>query len=344
MISTGRAFLSLMIHRATWLRQAFLVGILQSGCISVGAEGQTPEERNGAGGLGQGESFSPNGVGGKAQGGTSSAATRSVCGQTCQDYLLGWALNDSFWLLWNQYVKGTTVGIKDLSGSCPFGGTFHLTGTTSLDANGTDHVDVRLELTDCANTAARYSLTFTGTLRVIGTFEGAESAAALTFTGSPLTATGNLKYLDNPAVLSHCDVVEVQQGIGESGTLDGRACEREFSSATALRATNTTSGPSGSGGSSSGGSTGGGGGPTRLGACSNASPCASGVCISSRTCIVSVLGSPCDCAGTTSSGECYAVSSCSAAGSVCGDGSHACCLGFSCNNGLCEDAAGRCPY
>ena len=61
---------------------------------------------------------------------------RPTCGQTCQDYLVGLAVNDTVWFLWNQNIAGRPVGNIDVSASCPLGGSAHITGMTSITTSG----------------------------------------------------------------------------------------------------------------------------------------------------------------------------------------------------------------
>lgn len=69
----------------------------------------------------------------------------------------------------------------------------------------------------------------------------------------------------------------------------------------------------------------------------------SGRCISTRNCIVSVLGGPCSCSQATATGPCNWTGPVAAAGQSCGAG-NPCAQGLSCNNGRCEDRTGRCPF
>ncbi len=67
-----------------------------------------------------------------------------------------------------------------------------------------------------------------------------------------------------------------------------------------------------------------------------------GSCVSNRFCIVSVMSSGCECAGTVN-GECGWTGATAGEGQACGAGV-ACEGGLSCNNGRCEGPNGRCPF
>jgi hypothetical protein len=67
-----------------------------------------------------------------------------------------------------------------------------------------------------------------------------------------------------------------------------------------------------------------------------------GSCVSSRNCIVSVMGHGCDCAGSVNGG-CDWTGPTAGSGEGCGAGTP-CAANLSCNNGRCEGASGRCPF
>jgi hypothetical protein len=69
---------------------------------------------------------------------------------------------------------------------------------------------------------------------------------------------------------------------------------------------------------------------------------AAGACASNRTCIVSVMGHGCDCAGSATGG-CDWSGPTVGEGGGCGAGAP-CASGLSCNNGRCEGPDGRCPF
>lgn len=234
------------MEQARVLAVALIATAAWVGCISTRVDDGT---------AGSGGSYPS--VGGGGAGGSQSVYMPPRCGQTCQDYLVGLALDDTLWLLYNQNVAGTPAGANDRSATCPLGGTAHITGTTAVASNGVTTLHLSFDLASCSNSASFFSLAFTGSVSMEGTFEsGANKFTAMTFSGASVQMSGSLKFLDDPAIGASCDVAETQQDSTSSQSLDGRVCEREFSSATALMST-TGSGSSGTGGSS--GSGGGGG-------------------------------------------------------------------------------------
>lgn len=74
-----------------------------------------------------------------------------------------------------------------------------------------------------------------------------------------------------------------------------------------------------------------------------AATAASGSCVSSRNCIVSVIAGGCECSQSTANGPCDWTGSVASEGQGCGSGVP-CAQGLSCNNGRCEGPRGRCPF
>jgi hypothetical protein len=217
-----------------------------TGCISA----TNSADDDSAGSSGSGGS----GSGGSGSGGSGGGNTLPSCGQACQDYLVSYGLNDTMWFLWNQLVAGRPSGTKDESGACPLGGSVHITGTTSVSDNGIDVVDVAFALTSCENADNVYSLSYTGTVTMQGTFDSNSDVLAITFSSSSLVATGTLHYYDDPIIDDACPVNFAQSGAGDDWTLVGKVCGRSFNSETALPTSSNPSG--GSGGSTSSGGTG----------------------------------------------------------------------------------------
>jgi hypothetical protein len=230
-----------------------------------------------------------------------------TCNQSCQDYLSGLALDGTVWLTYNENVAGKPSGSIDQTGPCPLGGTVHITGTTSVATDGTNTLHLVFDLAGCANSAATYSLTFSGSVALDGTMNstGTMQFTYVTFTAHGMVVSGSLKYLDDPPIEETCDVSVTQQDSGgSSSSLDGQVCGREFSSATALGG-----GPSGTGGAGNGGLTGA-GGATSGGSCD----CYCGWPVNTRctqntdcpndtsvpgTSVPGVCGKPVDCAACT---------------------------------------------
>jgi hypothetical protein len=186
-----------------------------------------------------------------SSGGTGHAYVPPTCDQGCQDYLVGWALDDTIWFLWNQKLAGHPVGVQDITGACPLGGSVHVTGMDSV-ADGTTTTDVQFQLTACENSNRQYDLTFSGNVSMQGSFNGATNFTAEVFSAPGLDVSGALHWLDDPAIKQACDVTVSQKGGGMSSALNGRVCGRNFDEGSL--AIGGSGGSSGQGGSGQGGS------------------------------------------------------------------------------------------
>jgi hypothetical protein len=154
----------------------------------------------------------------------------------CQDYLVGLGLDSTIWLLYNENVAGTPSGNTDRTGRGPLGGSVHITGTTSVASDKTTTLHLAFDMMGVANSSSTFSLTFTGTVAMEGTFQtGANKFTAITWTTPSIAIMGSLKFLDNPSIGETCDLSETQQDSSSTSTLNGRVCGREFSSDTALK-------------------------------------------------------------------------------------------------------------
>lgn len=73
--------------------------------------------------------------------------------------------------------------------------------------------------------------------------------------------------------------------------------------------------------------------------------CPSGqTCVSLRHCIPSIFDDTCSCSPETTDGACRALSvACSTSDGLCGNGTNACCQGYTCVNSRCQYRNGECP-
>lgn len=209
---------------------------LSSGCSSIGDE------------------TSP-GAGATGSGGSGSSYMPATCDQGCRDYLVAWALQDTIWFLWNQKLAGHPVGAQDIVGSCPLGGTVHITGSDDV-ADGTTTTDLVFQLDDCQNSQKLYSLTFTGSVSLEGSFNRETSFTAEVFSVAPLTVSGSLEWLDNPSIDESCDVMFSEQRGGADTSLSGRACGRDFNESSLQTSGGGMSGQGGGGGTAGSGTAG----------------------------------------------------------------------------------------
>ncbi len=159
----------------------------------------------------------------------STNSNASTCGQACQDNEVGYALDDTIWLLWNENFAGQPTGAQNKTASCPLGGTAQITGTTAVASNGIDTVQLTLTLQDCANLNTGYSLTFTGTVTWAGSFNGSVGNT-ITFKSASLVVNGKIMLANNPTVAETC-AVSLTDSYNKNATnqpswLNGVICER----------------------------------------------------------------------------------------------------------------------
>ncbi|HVY30160.1 MAG TPA: hypothetical protein VHB79_26565 [Polyangiaceae bacterium] len=206
--------------------------------LGSGSDGPSPSSSSGA----------------TSSGGSSSSYVPPRCDQGCQDFLVGWALDATVWFIWNQKIAGHSAGMQDVMGTCPLGGTAHITGMTSTTPDGLNTNDIQLELDACEYSKEAFDLTFTGTVSMEGSFNSNTGFGAEVFTAPGLKALGTLHYYDDPAIDQSCDTVVSQDGSGDDSTLSGKVCGRHFDESSLGQTgggSNTSGGTSNSAGSSS---------------------------------------------------------------------------------------------
>jgi hypothetical protein len=155
-----------------------------------------------------------------------------TCGQACRDDEVGYALDDTMWLLWNENLAGQPSGNQNATVQCPLGGTARITGTTGVASNGIDTVHLTLDLQACASSDIYYSMVFTGGLTWDGSF-GSGRANAITFKSSALTVGGSVLRYDMPTLSETCaasftDTYNASSG-NQTGWLVGVFCGRTVS-------------------------------------------------------------------------------------------------------------------
>jgi hypothetical protein len=136
---------------------------------------------------------------------TGQSTAGSTCDQTCQDNEVGFAIDDTMWLLWNENLAGVASGGQDKTAACPLSGTVHITGTTSVATNGINTLHLVVDLQNCGSSDTYYSMAFTGQLTWDGSF-GGSTGNAVTFKSSALGVSGTVKRYDQPSVTETCVV------------------------------------------------------------------------------------------------------------------------------------------
>lgn len=164
--------------------------------------------------------------------GGASTTSKSTCDVTCQDDVVGYALDETMWLLWNENLAGQPSGTQSRSANCPLGGTAQVSGTTGVATNGIDTIDLTLNLQACENSNTVYSLAFTGVLTWVGSFSNT-SANAVTLKSSNLNVQGTIKRYDMPDVSETCAVsltdVYSKNSSSSAVWLNGEICGRAVS-------------------------------------------------------------------------------------------------------------------
>jgi hypothetical protein len=163
-------------------------------------------------------------------GGTASPDAAAACDQRCRDAIALRSLREALKLVYNVTLSGKPVGPQDQTTPCLFGGTAHVYGQATSNANqGTTSADLTYVLDHCAfsdtstDPNSTFQMTLTGTVTETGTIAvQPSSTTALQFRGSPITLSGTV--YDPPIVYdeSMCAVVVGQNGNDLSGTMCGR--------------------------------------------------------------------------------------------------------------------------
>jgi hypothetical protein len=131
-----------------------------------------------------------------------------MCGQTCQDRNVAYAIDNTFWLINNEDLSGIPSGAVNKTATCPLGGTVQIVGTTTVASNGIETLDLTLTLQNCGSSKSNFSLTFTGGLQAHGTFGGNQGtgANAVTMASSSLIINGTVRVDDQPSVQETCPI------------------------------------------------------------------------------------------------------------------------------------------
>lgn len=135
---------------------------------------------------------------------------------------VAWGIMTGIVDIYNQNVAGTSAGTIDITANGPFGGTVHITGTTSHDQNNDiETVHLLYDMSDCrvSSTASTSDLNVGLTLNGVISEDGSFSS---TYT--------SLSY--------HSDALSID-GFSERGTR-----EREIQTTTTFNANRTNSGTS----------------------------------------------------------------------------------------------------
>ncbi len=92
---------------------------------------------------------------------------------------VAWGIMTGLVDIYNQNIAGTPTGPVDITANGPFGGTVHITGTTSYDSgNGIETVHLQYDMTDCriSSTSSSSDLNVDLTLNGVISEDGSWSA------------------------------------------------------------------------------------------------------------------------------------------------------------------------
>ena len=160
----------------------------------------------------------------------SSAPTTPPCDDVCMDDVAITGFRETLKLAFNLTLQGKPVGFQDATAACPLGGSVHISGTATSNADqGTTEVNLTYVLDACAysqidtDPTESYSLTVTGTAIEMGTLSAQPSSTtALTIDSSSMTLSGTVY---SPALTyqaTGCAITLGQNGNDLAGTLCGR--------------------------------------------------------------------------------------------------------------------------
>ena len=93
---------------------------------------------------------------------------------------VAWGIMTGLSDIYNQNIAGTPTGPVDLTAAGPFGGTVHITGTTTFDqSNGIETVHLQYDMTDCrlSSTSSSSDLNVDVTLNGVISEDGSWSSA-----------------------------------------------------------------------------------------------------------------------------------------------------------------------
>lgn len=152
------------------------------------------------------------------------------CDEKCRDDVGVRSVRETMKLVFNLTLQGKPVGPQDQTMDCPLGGTAHVFGTATSNADqGSTFVSLTYELRECAYTQEddepdeAYTVVTTGTLTQEGTLAVQPSATTALRIDSPkVTVRGMIYDPSVPYEAVDCPLRLLQNGSLLGGTLCGR--------------------------------------------------------------------------------------------------------------------------
>jgi hypothetical protein len=162
-------------------------------------------------------------------GGSASPPDAAVCGPSCVDAIAIRALRDAIKDVYNVTLQGRPVGAQDQIVPCLLGGTAHVYGTATSNADqGATTVSLTYDLMSCAFSETdsdpnrTFNMTLSGKVTESGTIAvQPSSTTALRFGSDAVTFSGTV-YGPPVPYQQKCAVALGQTGNDVSGTLCGR--------------------------------------------------------------------------------------------------------------------------
>jgi hypothetical protein len=157
---------------------------------------------------------------------------KQSCDAECADRAGFRALRETLKLVYNLTLQGNAVGEQDESTPCPEGGSAHVTGQASSNADiGTTEVELTFELDECAylqrddEPDETYNMTTSGTITESGILAVQPTATtAIILKSDSVTMNGTVFDPAVPFTVEACPMEAGQNGNRLAGTL----CDREI--------------------------------------------------------------------------------------------------------------------
>jgi len=165
-----------------------------------------------------------------ACGGSGGASSTPACDPQCTDGVALLALRDAIKLVYNVTLQGQPVGAQDKTTPCPQGGTAHVHGTATSNADqGTTTVMLTYNLSQChysqvdSDPSHAFDVTLTGSITEQGIIAvQPSSTTSLVLQSSSMTIAGQVYSPGIDYKETACAVLLAQDGSNLSGTLCGR--------------------------------------------------------------------------------------------------------------------------
>ena len=163
-------------------------------------------------------------------GGGGGGSSTPACDQSCMDGVAVLGLRDAIKVVYNVKLQGQPVGAQDQTTACPQGGTAHVHGTATSNADqGTTSVMLTYDFAQChysqvdSDPKQAFDLTITGSVTEQGTIAvQPSSTTSLALQSDSMSIVGQVYSPGLDYKETACAVTLAQDGGNLSGTLCGR--------------------------------------------------------------------------------------------------------------------------